>query len=334
MLRCAMRKPLFLTAVAALLAGCSYEHDEASDVSGAGISASEHESRARGPGPAPFAPLAGCPYGSIQARVQPDEDTAWSATLTLEAGQRFRVAVFHDGSGNPVDQDEVIMAVFGPNGYFEEPISETFIPAPYTGTYTVQGVCGDLIDVATVTATPGNSGTDPQRFAFGIGVSWGSQWQELPTYSERVDWDRRSLNAIENAGATATNASFDWVNIELAPGVYDWSYADHQVLEAERRGLEMFAYTGNTPVWALPPDTPSCGDDFPPSARFPPASDAAGIAAFEGFHEQLAERYCGRVKYYSFWNEPNGCSWMSCTCGGQTVEQKREYARARPWARS
>jgi PKD repeat protein len=46
--------------------------------------------------------------------------------------------------------------------------------------------------------------------------------------------------------------------------------------------------------------------------RFPPAEQYA--AQFESFFRTLAARYHGRVKYYEFWNEPNGCSWINDGC--------------------
>jgi hypothetical protein len=44
----------------------------------------------------------------------------------------------------------------------------------------------------------------------------------------------------------------------------------------------------------------------------PPREDC--VEAFMKFHRTVAERYKGKVKYYTFWNEPNGCSWIN-GCG-------------------
>jgi hypothetical protein len=164
---------------------------------------------------------------------------------------------------------------------------------------------------------------DPRRFQLGIAVAWAAQWGGAVPEPMRDAFDTAALDQVARAGATSTNLWLDWSAIESAPGVRDWSYADHQVVEAEKRGLEPFAYTGSAPAWIGRDPSARCTEAF----RNPPPSgtDAAG-AAFREFFRALASRYCGRVKYYAFWNEPNGCSWMSCGCGDQTARQKTLYA--------
>ncbi|MBN1174151.1 MAG: PKD domain-containing protein, partial [Micromonosporaceae bacterium] len=50
-----------------------------------------------------------------------------------------------------------------------------------------------------------------------------------------------------------------------------------------------------------------------PPHRTPPSEDY--VQEFMDFHRFVANRYKGKVKYYSFWNEPNGCSWINDGCG-------------------
>lgn len=81
-------------------------------------------------------------------------------------------------------------------------------------------------------------GTNPKRFVDGMGIAWGSQWDQLPTQLDQEEWDRVNLVKIATAGATNTNLSFDWINIQPESGTaYDWSYVDNQVIQAEKRGL-------------------------------------------------------------------------------------------------
>ncbi len=152
---------------------------------------------------------------------------------------------------------------------------------------------------------------EPRPNIYGCGVTWGS-WLGLPDEQAR-EWDRRSMDKIVQMGGTNCGINFAWIDIEPSPGVYNWSYVDHQVSEAEARGLQMFAYTGLTPDWALPPGIledprygPGSGYRFPPDEQY--------IPQFENFFRMLAARYRGRVKYYEFWNEPNGCSWINDGC--------------------
>lgn len=151
------------------------------------------------------------------------------------------------------------------------------------------------------------SASPPRPYLYGCGVVWGN-WLGLPV-EEAKAFDRVQMDAIRAAGGTNVGANFAWIDIEPRPGEFHWDYVDHQVTEASKRGLEIFAYTGLTPDWALPPEapkTPGIGYRFPPDEKY--------IAQFEAFFTQLARRYKGKVKYYEFWNEPNGCSWINEGC--------------------
>lgn len=165
--------------------------------------------------------------------------------------------------------------------------------------------------VAMLVATaPGTLlAVEPRSNIYGCGVTWGN-WLGL-TGEDAKEWDRRGMDKIVEMGGTNCPADFAWFNIENTPGVFTWDYVDHQVNEALARGLEIFAYSGLTPDWALPPgilDEYGSGIGY----RFPP--DEQYIPQFENFFRTLAARYRGRVKYYQFWNEPNGCSWINDDC--------------------
>ena len=265
--------------------------------------------------------VASCPYSSIQARVQPDTQTAWTQTLTVAQTQSFRVGGFYNNTGL-LAPSGIALSLTAPDGAHSAPANGSFVPASLVGTYTLTGTCGTLRDTATVTAQVA-AVPDPRRFQFGIGHAWAPQWgtSVLPTSAWQV-FDTANLDQIVNAGGTSSNLSFDWVGIEPTQGVRDWSYADQQVVEFEQRGLEGFAYTGNTPAWTGRDPSAQCFESF----RNPPPNTDAGRTAFHDFYKALSGRYCGRVKYYEFFNEPNGCSWMSCGCGDQTATQKSLYA--------
>lgn len=191
-------------------------------------------------------------------------------------------------------------------------------------------------DWLTPASGAGDAGSVPsnigqRRFYFGVGVVWAEHWGSSLTVNRKA-WNRANLDKVVEAGGTATNPNIAWAAIEQSRDNYNWDYTDHQVLEAEKRGLEMFAYTGYTPNWALPASAfTHCSDggtpDRAPGWRFPPAETPEMVGRFSAFFTRLASRYCGRVKFYEFWNEPNGCSWMSCSCGGQTDAEKAKYAK-------
>lgn len=159
-----------------------------------------------------------------------------------------------------------------------------------------------LIPVAVAPAAP-------RPNIYGCGIVWG-EWLGLPL-EQAMEFDRRSMDKIVQMGGTNCPANFAWGGIEQIQGVYDFSYVDHQVNEALARGLEVFAYSGLTPDWALSPDIlAQYGSGI--GYRFPP--DEQYIPDFENFFRTLAVRYRGQVKYYEFWNEPNGCSWINDYC--------------------
>lgn len=164
-----------------------------------------------------------------------------------------------------------------------------------------------------------SAGQEPRPFIYGCGIVWG-RWLGLADREARA-FDRASMDAVRAMGGTNVPANFAWIDIEPRPRQYDWDYVDHQVTEARRRGLEIFAYTGLTPDWALPPDAPpvpGIGYRFPPDEKYAPD--------FERFFTMLARRYRGRVRHYEFWNEPNGWSWIND--GGANADMAHTYV---PW---
>jgi PKD repeat protein len=158
-------------------------------------------------------------------------------------------------------------------------------------------------------AWPGEASAESRPYLYGCGITWG-EWLGMTGETAR-EFDRRSMDKIVEMGGTNCPANFAWIGIEPTRGTYNWDVVDHQVAEATARGLEVFSYTGLTPDWALPPgilDQYGSGIGY----RFPP--DEQYIPDFEAFFTALAARYRGQVKYYEFWNEPNGCSWINDGC--------------------
>lgn len=143
------------------------------------------------------------------------------------------------------------------------------------------------------------------RHLFGTGTIW-AKWLER-------DWscDAIQFEMIRQMGGTHTSADIPWIGVEEVQGKWDFEYVDHIVAQAEPRGLELFAYMGLTPDWALPPEAPEGARGI--GYRFPPPDDKKD--AFIEYCKRVARRYKGKVKYYTFWNEPNGCSWVKDGCG-------------------
>jgi len=161
--------------------------------------------------------------------------------------------------------------------------------------------------VVLLLAAQARAEQSPRPFIYGCGITWGN-WLKLPPEQARR-FDCLSMDMIKAMGGTNVPANFAWIDLEPRRGEFHWDYVDHQVREARRRGLEIFAFTGVTPDWALPPEAPrKHGIGY----RFPPDEKYAGD--FQRFFTMLARRYRGQVKYYEFWNEPNGCGWINDHC--------------------
>ena len=136
---------------------------------------------------------------------------------------------------------------------------------------------------------------------YGAGMIWG-MW-----LNRSWDYEEKQMDLLKSLGGTVTSASFDWVDREKEPGKWDWSYPDHAVEAAQKRGLKQFGYIGNTPGWALPKGTdPKLG------YRNPPRDECE--KEFRDYCRKVAARYKGRVDMFQFWNEPNGCSWVKDGC--------------------
>jgi hypothetical protein len=94
------------------------------------------------------------------------------------------------------------------------------------------------------------------------------------------------------------NVIWKYVAPEKRGGAWNWSYYDDAVTTALAHGVQpQITLTGPAPGWAT-------GDGQPHVFRPKPG-------AFANFAAAAAERYAGRVKRYSIWNEPNWPSWLA-----------------------
>lgn len=157
------------------------------------------------------------------------------------------------------------------------------------------------------------------RYLYGCGIIW-AQWI-WPGDKSKWNYDGRSMQMVKNMGGTNVPVNIPWYDVEPKEGEWYWAYVDHQVAEAQKRGLPMFAYMGLTPDWALPPEAPKGVTGI--GYRYPPPDDKK--EQFIRYCKEVAKRYKGRIKHYQFWNEPNGCSWVNDGCGnGHEAENTRK----------
>ena len=93
-----------------------------------------------------------------------------------------------------------------------------------------------------------------------------------------------------------------WRILEPSKGVFDWTKMDGTIAIARKNGVRDFVFTfGNIPVWASTNPADPCGN----IGWGPGTCDPPDMAAFDDFTARMVQRYCGTVKYYEPWNEPN-----------------------------
>jgi len=95
-----------------------------------------------------------------------------------------------------------------------------------------------------------------------------------------------------------------WAQLEPSDGTFNWTKMDRTISTAEQNGVSDFIFTfGHVPQWAaMNPDDP-CNGIGTGTCSVP------DMAAFDDFATQMVQRYCGTVKYYETWNEPNNTGY-------------------------
>jgi hypothetical protein len=103
------------------------------------------------------------------------------------------------------------------------------------------------------------------------------------------------VRLVRDMGFGWIKQKFNWFDIELAPGEYDWQRADWIVTMVEKYGLKLLIRLDGIPPWAKL----KLGDA--PEAEYTPVN----VAEFADYCGAVATRYRGRIAAYEVWNEPN-----------------------------
>ncbi len=126
------------------------------------------------------------------------------------------------------------------------------------------------------------------------------------------------------------DSDVSWSNVNLAPGVYDWTALDKWLAKASLHNVDTLYTFGRTPAWASsnPTDT-SCG--FAPGACDPPNDlnlDGTGSNQhWKDFVTAIATHNLnsttGHIKYWEIWNEAaNPPTWTGSVA--QTVRMAQD----------
>jgi hypothetical protein len=115
-------------------------------------------------------------------------------------------------------------------------------------------------------------------------------------------------------GVRLMTATMKWSDLNIAPGVYDWSNFDTWMSTTQANGQNVLFTVYNTPAWASSNPTAVCaaatGGCYPPLDL---NADGTGTNQhFKDFVSALITHAgAGKIKYLEIWNEPNiTTEWM------------------------
>jgi hypothetical protein len=99
-----------------------------------------------------------------------------------------------------------------------------------------------------------------------------------------------------------------WSQLEPSSGQYNWTNLDNTIAVASHNGVNDYIFTlGHVPAWASSnPYDATCSEGYG-------TCDAPDINAFDSFLTTFVQRYCGVVKYYETWNEPDESGFWNGT---------------------
>ena len=100
-----------------------------------------------------------------------------------------------------------------------------------------------------------------------------------------------------------------WAMIESYQGQQNWTKMDNSLAIAQKGGVQDFIFTfGRVPAWASTNPTDPCTGGEGLGSCAPP-----NMQAFDSFATQVVQRYCGKIKYFEPWNEPNSTQFWDGT---------------------
>ncbi|HYX24610.1 MAG TPA: DUF4082 domain-containing protein [Thermoanaerobaculia bacterium] len=155
-----------------------------------------------------------------------------------------------------------------------------------------------------------------------------------PSDPSQQQWGSTSYARAYEAGFGWSRYIFYWNNLNPSAGTYDFSSSDAETNAILNNGLQVFANIMWAPQWAVQ-NTPgyvpwNCMD--PTTVTFVPTNPGCDnrrpdTAAFQTFVSQAVSHYGNRIRYWSFWNEPQyGVFWHAWPLGaGYDTETNAEH---------
>lgn len=110
---------------------------------------------------------------------------------------------------------------------------------------------------------------------------------------------QRGVDAAALCGAKIVRNTLEWQRLQPAPGSWNFTQMDFLVDRHLEAGIELQAFLGFTPRWAVPAERRDASD-WKAWSRSAPDLDA-----WRNYVRVMLERYRGRIRYWEVWNEPD-----------------------------
>lgn len=180
-------------------------------------------------------------------------------------------------------------------------------PGPFTGQLSIAS------DAPALTVALTGTGATPQGFSYDQSPLQSNYAPPVSSNTISASYFGMTIHHTATAFpnfAVSTFRFWDvaaWGTIETSPGVYDWTHVDTSLRIGQNNNVADYVFVfGDVPGWASTDPTAPCTNGDGVGTCSPPVE-----SALEEFATALVRRYCGRIKYYETWNEPNNPSYWN-----------------------
>lgn len=120
---------------------------------------------------------------------------------------------------------------------------------------------------------------------------------------------------IKELNGTSTVLPFNWPDFEGSEGSFNAEYMDFGVRKVKEADLTIIGWINGTPDWAK-------ADPSLPAHKSLPRRDKR--SQYERFVREIVTRHRNDIRYWMYWNEPNGCGSNASSCGA-SESNAQEY---------
>lgn len=135
-------------------------------------------------------------------------------------------------------------------------------------------------------------------------------------FGVNIPLSAKASQRVKDVGGTGAHIGLNWDDFEPQKGQYNLPLMDGLIDDANAKGLVIIGKIGGAPDWAA---TDPGRENY---RSFPKDSERE---TYKNFVKALVNRHKGKIKYWSYWNEPNGCGSSSqagdCSFSGDAFDE-------------